>query len=79
MRAETLSQMATEQVSPALWATGGVAMSLFPLSRQRIQPLAPLLGGRVHPFPTPPLDLDGGCRGELERPRWPKMAPGGPP
>ena len=41
-------------VPPALWATGGLVMSPFPLSRQAIQPLLPLLGGGVFPLPLPP-------------------------
>ena len=34
-------------------------------------------GGTPPPFPHP-LDLGGGCREGLERPRWPKTAPRAP-
>ena len=38
-------------------------------------------GGCLDPPPPlpPPLDLDEGFREGVERPRWPKMAPRGPP
>ena len=65
----------TKQIPPALWATGGLAMSLFPLSRQSIQPL-PLLGGGVYPSPYPlPWTWTGRpprCQTALLGTRWPQ-------
>ena len=49
-------------------------MSLFPLSRQAIQPLLPLLGGGVYPspYPLPWTWTEGAARGwsAQDGPRW---------
>ena len=51
---------------------GGLGRFLFHPS------LFPFGEGFTPPPLPPPLDLDGGFRDPLERPRWPKMAPRGP-
>ena len=63
---------------------GVVGSPTSPLGREwskelvLLNSLLPLRGGgSPSPYPLP-LDLEGVGREELERPRWPKMAPRGP-
>ena len=49
------------------------------LSPSTTTPSSPARGRGLPLPPPPPLDLDWGFREGLERPRWPKVTPRGPP